>query len=168
LGIFVVLIIIGSWPTENYPDDPPIGPRSETPVENDLTQDEINSLKSENPTGNEIYNRLQLEDRQDQPAAVEGFNYSGKWWVWENDIRVGYFMIAQNGNFFNFEYYYFDQKIADGTGEYDGTYLYSTNFNFYEDNQEYAFSFGSNDLGKSWMGQTYVNGQPTNARLIKG
>jgi len=166
LGIFVVLIIIGSWPPENNPIEPEVGPGSETPEVTDLPEEEINWPQSENPNGNEIYDNLQLEENYDQPT-LEVFNYSGKWWLWENDIRSGYFLISQNGNYFQFDYYYFDQKVGNGTGEYDGTYIYTTEFDLFADDQVYAFSFGSYDQGKSWDGQTFVNGLPTLARLIK-
>jgi hypothetical protein len=166
LGIFVVLIIIiGSWPEEDYLYDPVIGPKSETPAVTDLPEEEKISPQGETRSGNEIY-KLQPEENYDQPT-LEVFNYSGKWWLWENDIRSGYFLISQNGNYFQFDYYYFDQKVGNGTGEYDGTYIYTTEFDLFADDQVYAFSFGSYDQGKSWDGQTFVNGLPTLARLIK-
>jgi hypothetical protein len=165
LGIFVVIIIIASLPDSNNQENLPIE-SSITTVEEDeeFNQKEIQRLRENNPTGTEIYNSLELEE--EVPPISAGFNYSGKWWVWENGIRSGYFLISQNGNYFNFEYYYFDEKVGEGTGEYNGTYLYSTAFNVFGDTNQYGFTFGSYDQGKSWEGQTFVNGIATNASLI--
>lgn len=102
----------------------------------------------------------------DQPAATE-FDYSGKWWLWENDVRSGYLLINQNGYDFTFEYYYFDAKVAEGKGVYDGTHLYSTSFLFYDSPGEYSFSFGSDDQGITWYGQTSANELVSESELTR-
>ncbi|MEP0711423.1 toll/interleukin-1 receptor domain-containing protein [Algoriphagus sp.] len=162
LGIFVALLILGLWPTdENYDDY-----QDQEPTNQELTAEDINTLREDNPNGTEIYDNLELTDEPiaDQPAQA-GFDYSGKWWLWENGVRMGYILIKQNGAHFSFDYYYFDQKVGEGTGEYDGTYLYSTLFSIYEAGSNYGFSFGSNDGGKSWFGQTFSDNLPANAEL---
>lgn len=137
-------------------------------VENELSQADINQLREENPTGNEIFESLQLEDENTANTPAEAvFDYSGKWWIWQDGVRMGYILIKQNGYFFTFDYYYFDQKTGEGTGEFDGTYLYTTQFRMYGDPNNYGFSFGSNDGGVNWFGQTFNNGSPANAELRK-
>jgi hypothetical protein len=167
LGIFVALLILGLWPTEdanydNYYDDEQIG--------EDLSQADINTLREGNPTGTDIYDSFQLDSDpvpdQTSPAV---FNYSGKWWLWQDGIRMGYFLIKQNGYYFNYDYYYFDEKTGYGTGEFDGSYLYSTSFIMYNDpNSNYGFNFESLDGGISWAGNTYYNTAPTYTELRKG
>ncbi|SFB46177.1 toll/interleukin-1 receptor domain-containing protein [Algoriphagus aquimarinus] len=167
LLVLIVIIIISLIPDEetyydeNYDD-------GGVQVENELSQADINQLREENPTGNEIFESLQLND-EDAPPPVEQavFDYSGKWWVWQDGVRMGYILIKQNGYFFTFDYYYFDQKTGEGTGEFDGTYLYTTQFRMYGDSNNYGFSFGSNDGGVNWFGQTFNNGSPANAELRK-
>lgn len=143
LGSFVAIIILAqlcNMPTDDYVYDP-------------------NAFVTEST----LDNSGQIP--QTQEAVVEEFDYSGKWWLWENGMRSGYLMISQNGFNFNFEYYYFDNKVAYGTGVYDGTYIYSTSFFFYDAPGEYSFSFGSDDQGISWYGQTTANGLVSNSEL---
>ncbi len=179
LGLFIVLMIIMISSDEfqkgyqeeingtSDSNDDPIE-NIDQQADNSISQSEINSLREENPSGNEIYNDLQVdEDPTPNQPAQAGFDYSGKWWLREEGVRMGYFLINQNGNYFNFDYYYFDQKVGEGTGEYDGTYLYSTLFKIYDDPKVYGFSFGSIDGGISWYGQTFNNNLPANAELIK-
>ena len=163
----IVLIIIGLIPDEEtYYDDTLADGGGQ--VENELSQADINQLREENPTGNEIFESLQLEDENTANTPVEAvFDYSGKWWVWQDGVRMGYILIKQNGYFFTFDYYYFDQKTGEGTGEFDGTYLYTTQFRMYGDSNNYGFSFGSNDGGVNWFGQTFNNGSRANAELRK-
>lgn len=165
LGVFVALIIIGAWPTEevDYDDF-----TYDEQVNDELSQEDINTLREENPTGTELFESLQFDNdpAPNQPSQA-GFDYSGKWWLWEDGVRIGYILIKQNGNYFNFDYYYFDQKVGQGTGEYDGTYLYSTLFKIYDDPNNYGFSFGSLDGGISWLGQKFNNNSPADAELRK-
>ncbi|PZX52777.1 TIR domain-containing protein [Algoriphagus ratkowskyi] len=177
LGVFVVLmiIIISSDDFQKGYQEGKNGTREsyDDPIDNsdgqsgpNLNLSEPNTLRDENPTGTDIIENLPLENN---PAPIQpsqtGFDYSGKWWLWENGVRMGYILIKQNGNFFNFDYYYFDQKVGEGTGEYDGEYLYSTLFTIFEAGSNYGFSFGSNDGGKNWYGQTYNDNLPANAEL---
>jgi hypothetical protein len=122
---------------------------------------EQQQAREANPIGNEIFESLQLKEPE-QPAD---FDYSGKWWLFEDNVRKGYFMISQTGNYFDFEFYYFDQRIGHGKGEYDGVYLFSTTFIIDNDPNNYAFSFGSNDRGKNWVAQTFNNNTSANAEL---
>ncbi|WP_339864030.1 toll/interleukin-1 receptor domain-containing protein [uncultured Algoriphagus sp.] len=175
LGIFVVLMIVMISSDEfqqGYQDGLTNSENSyeaeDVQVDDQLSKDEINTLREEKPTGNEIYNSLELEDEPASPqyeAAV--FDYSGKWWVWQEGVRMGYIFIKQNGYYFTFDYYYFDQKTGEGSGEFDGTYIYSTVFRIYGDNNSYGFKFGSNNGGISWYGQNYKNNSPASAELIK-
>lgn len=167
LIVLIVLIIIGLIPDEEtYYDDTLDDGGGQ--VENELSQADINQLREENPTGNDIFESLQLDDETTTtPPAEAVFDYSGKWWIWQDGVRMGYILIKQNGYFFTFDYYYFDQKTGEGTGEFDGTYLYTTQFRMYGDSNNYGFSFGSNDGGVNWIGQTFNNGSPANAELRK-
>ena len=161
------MIIIFSWPSDNQALEPSIDPDSDSLAIYYLPDDEELSPDSKNPNGDENYINPQPENSYDQ-QTLDLFNYSGKWWLWENEIRSGYLLISQNGNYFQFDYYYFDQKVGSGTGKYDGTYLFSTEFDLYSDNEKCSWYFESYDQGTSWDGQTYVNGTPiTVARLIK-
>jgi hypothetical protein len=168
LLVFVVLIIIGLIPDEDAYYEPDPIDNSEKQVDDQLSQADINQLREEKPAGNEIYESLTLQDGDDTTAATDAvFDYSGKWWIWQDGVRMGYILIKQNGYYFSFDYYYFDQKTGEGTGEFDGTYLYTTLFRMYGDANNYGFSFGSNDGGISWFGQTFNNGSPANAELRK-
>lgn len=165
LIVFVVLLLIALIPDDeaSYDDTNNI---SGEQVDNQLSQAGISQLPEDNPTGNETFENLEFEDDPVTPPPVQaGFDYSGKWWLYENGIRVGYFLINQNGAYYTFGYYYFDTKVGEGTGEYDGTYLYSTSFGLYNNPGIYSFSFGSNTRGESWVGQTQANGLLTNAEL---
>lgn len=144
-GIVGFLVLIGMC----VPDEQPYQPIIET----DKTAEA------------DLSGRIPEQNRPVEVQPEEEFNYSGKWWIWENGLRSGYLLITQNGFNFDFEYYYFDIKVAEGTGEYDGTYLYSTSFVFYDSPGEYSFSFGSDDQGVSWYGQTSANGLVTNSEL---
>ncbi|REG83426.1 toll/interleukin-1 receptor domain-containing protein [Algoriphagus antarcticus] len=178
LGVFVVLmiVVISSEDFQNgYQEglngsntiyDDPID-NSGAQVDNELSQAEITQLREDSPAGNEISENFQLENEQvTPPAAQAGFDYSGKWWLWEDGIRSGFILINQNGSYFTFEYYYLNEKVGQGTGEYDGTYLYSTLF-VINDQSLYSFSFGSNTGGESWVGQTQAIGVISAAELRK-
>ena len=121
LGIFVVLLIL-MISSEDFQEGYQEGLNGTKTVVNnkDLSQQvDINTLREENPSGNEIYESLELDnDRTIPPAEVADFNYSGKWWVWQDGVRMGYLQIKQDGYFFTFDYYYFEQKTGEGTGEY--------------------------------------------------
>ncbi|MDI1322387.1 MAG: toll/interleukin-1 receptor domain-containing protein [Algoriphagus sp.] len=144
-GIVGFLVLIGMC----VPDEPAYEPIIETD----------NTVQTDVSTEN-----TEQAPLSDQPVTTE-FDYSGKWWIWENGMRSGYLLINQDGFNFNFEYYYFDNKVAEGTGVYDGTYLYSTSFVFYNSPGEYSFSFGSDDQGVSWYGQTVANGLVSTSEL---
>lgn len=168
LLVFVVIIIISLIPDEDTYYDPEPIDNSEELIDDQLSQAEANRLREDNPTGNEIYENLDFDDTEDTSVATDAvFDYSGKWWIWQDGVRMGYILINQNGYYFTFDYYYFDQKTGEGTGEFDGTYIYSTQFRMYGDPNNYGFSFGSNDGGVSWFGQTFNNGSPANAELRK-
>jgi hypothetical protein len=88
LEVFLVILIIGSRPEEDFSYDPEIGPDSETPLVINLPEEERMSPQS----GHEIY-KIQPEEICDEPA-LEVFNYSGKWGLCENEIRSGYYLIC--------------------------------------------------------------------------
>lgn len=169
LGIFVVLMII-MISSEDFQKGYQAGLNGTDPVtENeDNSQKDLNTLQEEDPAGNEIFESLKLKDNASSPSVGEAaFDYSGKWWIWQDGARMGYLHINQDDYLFTFDYYYFDQKIGEGTGEFDGTYLYSTKFRMYNEPNEYGFIFGSYDGGISWVGETSNNGSPANAELRK-
>ncbi|MEB2779852.1 toll/interleukin-1 receptor domain-containing protein [Algoriphagus sp. C2-6-M1] len=166
LIVFIVLLILALIPDDDAYYDMDTSDTAGNQVGEELSQLDINTLQEENPASNEIYESLQLEaDAAPTPTVEAGFDYSGKWWLYENGIRSGYFIIHQNGGYYTFDYYYFDNHVGEGTGEYDGTYLYSTSFGLYDTQGSYSFSFGSNTRGESWVGQTQANGLLTNAEL---
>ncbi len=148
-GIVGFLVLVGMC----VPDEPAYEPFFDSTTETENTAEE--NVIDENPA--------QISDF-DQEAST-GFDYSGKWWLWENGMRSGYLQIIQDGFNFNFEYYYFDNKVAEGTGIYDGTSLTSTSFIFYDSPGEYSFSFGSDDQGVTWYGQTSANGLVSESEL---
>lgn len=168
LLVLVVMLVISMIPDEDSYYDQDLVSTENDLGDEQLSQEEINTLREENPTGNEIYESLELDDGEDTSVASDAvFDFSGKWWVWQEGVRMGYIFIKQNGYYFTFDYYYFDQKTGEGTGEFDGTYIYSTVFRMYGDNNSYGFKFGSNNGGISWYGQNFKNNSPASAELIK-
>ncbi|WPR76475.1 toll/interleukin-1 receptor domain-containing protein [Algoriphagus sp. NG3] len=168
LGIFVVLIIlmVSSKDFQQGFEEGLNGAVSANENEA-LTQEDINAQREENPTGNEIYEDRKLEETPPSATQTAVFDYSGKWWLWEEGVRMGYILIKQNGYYFTFDYYFFNQKTGEGTGEFDGTYLYSTQFKLIGDPNNYGFTFGSYDGGIIWVGQTFNNGIPATAEIRK-
>ena len=175
LGIFVVLMIImissedfQQGFREGYNGSSSLNNDPKGQLDDELNQAEINSLSEEKPTGNNKFESSELKENSDtSPAKLAVFDYSGKWWLWQEGVRMGYILIKQNDFYFTFDYYYFDQKTGEGTGEFDGTYIYTSQFKMYGDPNNYGFSFGSNDGGVTWFGQTFNNGSPANAELRK-
>ncbi|WP_057935934.1 toll/interleukin-1 receptor domain-containing protein [Algoriphagus resistens] len=163
---FVVLLLIGLIPEDEALTDISPTTQNEEMVDGQQNLAESNTPMDDNPAGNEFNEGLLPEENPSTPPAAQaGFDYSGKWWLYENGIRAGYFLLEQNGAYYSFDYYYFDNKVGEGTGEYDGTYLYSTTFGLYDDQGSYSFSFGSANSGESWVGQTQANGLVSSAEL---
>ncbi|MCE7056999.1 toll/interleukin-1 receptor domain-containing protein [Algoriphagus sp. AGSA1] len=168
LGIFVVLIVL-MISSEDFQKGYQEGLNGTPATETDkLSQADINTLSEDNPAGTVTYENLESNNNNTAPPASQAsFDYSGKWWIWEEGVRMGYIVINQDGFYFTFDYYFFNQKTGEGTGEYDGTYLYSTQFKIIGDPNNYGFTFGSNDGGISWVGQTFNNGIPATAEMRK-
>ncbi|OYX24133.1 MAG: hypothetical protein B7Z16_01040 [Algoriphagus sp. 32-45-6] len=111
-----------------------------------------------NPNGNEIYNSLTFEKIPE---------FSGKWWLYENDIRSGFFQIRQNGAEFTFDYYLFNVQVGKGNGYFDDGYLVTESFTMKDTPGNYGFSFISPDEGKTWKGEIYSDQQTSPAYLVK-
>lgn len=179
LGLFIVLMIIiissdefqqgyqeGMNGTNEIYDDPI--ENSDQRPDNSISQSEIYNLPEENPAGIETFNDLQYDNEIAPDQSSEAvYDYSGKWWIMQEGVRMGYLLIKQDGYFFNFDYYYFEQKTGEGTGEFDGTYIYSTLFKIFNDDNVYSFAFGSPDGGVTWQGQNFKNNSPANAVFVR-
>ncbi len=116
-------------------------------------------IRKSNPEGEEIQKSLSLEEEIPE--------FSGKWWLRENGIRVGYFEIAQIGNEFSFNYYLFNTEIGRGTGRFDENILYSTYFEIDQSTDNVSFAFQIANDGKSWVGQTQTSQQISEATLSR-
>lgn len=164
LGIFVALLLFGLIPDEDasdtYVDD--------ATIENeDITDDydeESNANLSVTP---QVPEQEKTQNPSEELSATVPYDYSGKWWLWENGVRSGYLIIHSASNTFKFDYYYFNTKTGQGTGEYDGTEIYSTSFQLYDNPGNYSFVFGSYDGGITWEGYTHANNITTNAALVR-
>lgn len=167
LGISVALIIIGSIVNHDEIDSSLVDTSTEY-VYNQRSQDEVNQ-QQDNKQSEPNYE----QNIETAPPPTADFDYtaevdySGKWLLWQNGDRSGYFKINQNGHYFNFEFYYNNIKVGEGTGEFDGKEFYSTLFLMYNDNNIYNFSFGTNDGGESWEGATYANATFATAKLVR-
>ena len=112
-----------------------------------------------NPNGTEIYNSLTFEEKIP--------DFSGSWWLYEKDIRSGYFQINQSGSNFSFVYYLFDTKVGAGTGYFENNTLVTETFVLDESPGQYGFMFETQDGGQSWQGQTFANQEVSPAYLVK-
>lgn len=94
---------------------------------------------------------------------------SGKWWLKENGVRMGYFIIAQDGSDFTFDYYYFDQLSGKGYGALlpDEGAIYSEEFTLNDTRNPAGFAFQSFDNYNSWTGLVQKYGIENNATLSR-
>lgn len=175
LGSFVgFLLLVGLCNPEEYPLEPAIDypTQEESNVvdpENIIPDQESKPSNSGqgsqadprvvNPNGTEIYNSLTLKETP--------FEFGGKWWLYENDIRSGYFQIVQEGARFTFNYYLFNVHVGSGSGYFQDGYLISDKFIMKDNPETFGFSFYSEDQGKTWLGQTYSGQQTSPAYLVK-
>lgn len=116
-------------------------------------------IRKSNPEGREIYESLSLEEKIPE--------FSGKWWLRENGIRVGYFEIIQIDNEFSFIYYLFNKEVGRGTGRFDENILYSTYFEIDQSTDNVSFAFQIANDGQSWVGQTQTSQQISEATLSR-
>ena len=172
IGIFILLALI---PSQEVPYDDPYyleedSTATDQPEESNEENSEISANgnlgtnssvdpRVTNPDGNEIYNSLTFE------AQVPEFE--GKWWLYENGIRSGFFQIEQNGTEFSFGYYLFNVPVGSGKGHFENGYLVSDSFLMNDSPGTYGFSFFTQDDGTNWIGQTFANQQVSEAYLIK-
>jgi len=115
--------------------------------------------RNTNPSGTEIYNSLTFEDKIP--------DFSGKWWLYENGIRSGYFQISQSGSEFSFSYYLFDLPVGNGKGYYENNGIVTETFIMNDASGNYGFSFLTEDEGKTWIGQTYADQITSPSYLVK-
>lgn len=94
---------------------------------------------------------------------------SGKWWLKENGVRMGYFIISQEGSDFTFDYYYFDQLSGKGYGSFvaDQNAVFSEEFTLNDTRDPAGFAFQSNDNWNSWIGLVQKYGIENNATLSR-
>ncbi len=174
-GVVGFFILIGLMaPSEevnqNYDDEPiaayqdPTQTQAETqnyPSADDPSRNLSGSAdpRTTNPSGTEIYNSLTLEDKIP--------DFSGKWWLYENGIRSGYFQFSQSGSEFAFTYYLFDVPVGSGTGYYEDKGIVSETFIMNDAPGNYGFAFLTEDAGKTWIGQTFANQMTSQSHLVK-
>ena len=165
-GVVGFLLLIGMCvpdTTEPYAEPDPIVQEEgqkhnlfEEPIQQDLTK------KFTDPTPNQsdqsIYNQLSIAP-----------DFSGKWWLRENGLRMGYFIISQEGNEFTFDYYYFDQLSGRGYGEYlaDESAIYSEEFALNDTRNPAGFAFITSDEGVTWTGTVQKYAIENNATLSR-
>lgn len=128
----------------------------EEPIQQDNTSDY--SEPSPNQTDQSIYNQLSIAP-----------DLSGKWWLKENGVRMGYFIISQEGAEFTFEYYYFDQLSGRGYGSYSAAEkaIYSEEFALSDTRNPAGFAFITSDNGTSWTGMVQKYAIENNATLSR-
>jgi hypothetical protein len=118
-------------------------------------------LRTTKPDGQEIYESLTFAE------SVPDF--SGKWWLRENGLRMGYFIISQEGTDFTFDYYYFDQLSGRGYGSYVASdkAIYSEEFALNDTRNPAQFAFVTTDNGSTWTGLVQKYAIENNATLSK-
>ena len=164
-GLVAFFALIGLM---NRPEDPTYEDQNTAQTEEQSdppSSDRVGTISSEgdpritNPEGNEIYNSLTF--KKTAP------NFAGKWWLYENGIRSGYFEINQSNDQFSFTYFLFDTPVGSGTGYFKDNYLISELFTLKDAQGDYGFKFQTPDDGKSWIGETYSNQVISQSYLVK-
>lgn len=163
-GIVGFLILIGMC----VPDETeyPINPNPIVKKDNPKTpflKDSIPQGKTANPAA------IQADDQSTYNDISLAPDISGKWWLRENGLRMGYFIITQDGSDFTFDYYFFDQLSGRGYGSYVATEsaIYSMDFTLNDTQNPAGFAFVTTDGGRNWSGLVQKYAIENNATLSR-
>jgi len=150
LGIFVVLIIIGSWPDENFQEDLIDGNGTEQKNQEELTAEELNQLRESNPEETEVYDNLSLSSPNTNEGIVE--DISGYWLLSDNQGNTSTLVFNQYVDDFEFiEYNVLNIEIGEGVGSISGNQLSADYYNsLVQVNGKIKLSTSTN--GQSWSG----------------
>jgi len=153
LGIFVVIIILASLPYDDKTDDPPIGPGNEIVKDDDLSQEELDRLKNENPAGNEIYNSLKLEDNPSKNSNTsKAIFVSGNWVLYLEGEQGSVLVMNQGPEEIAFqEYNAFNVAVGSGLGILEGNEM---EFDYYNSvvNINGQIYLSTQNNGQTWEG----------------
>lgn len=163
LGVFVVIIIIASLPNESEIENIDPNPIGLDLDQKNITPEEAEKLREENPEGNEIYNSLQL--KEDTSGNI--IQVAGNWILYLEGESGSTLILTQSGENVEFqEYNVFNVKIGNGSGYLENNQLLFDYYNSVVDmNAKIVFSTQNN--GKSWEGRiTFpLNGASNNVAL---
>ncbi|RAI88292.1 toll/interleukin-1 receptor domain-containing protein [Algoriphagus yeomjeoni] len=154
LGVFVVLMIL-MISSEEFQEGFQAGLNgTEMGIENEgFSDDEINKLREENPTGNEIYDQLSGSNSEANELDIQ--DISGYWLLSDNQGNTSTLVFNQDNNDFEFvEYNVFNVAIGQGSGSIDENQLSADYYNsLVQINGNLKLSSTSN--GQSWSGTIY-------------
>jgi hypothetical protein len=157
--LFLVGMCVPDESENNYQPDPIAQEDKQvsTLIDDPIQQDEITN-PAPSQSDQSIYNELSLAP-----------DITGKWWLKENGVRMGYFIITQEGNDFTFDYYYFDQFSGKGYGSYVASEraIYSEEFILNDTRNPAGFAFVTPDEGGSWSGIVQKYAIENNATLSR-
>jgi len=161
-GIVGFLILIGMCVPD--PDYPEVDTNS---YNGDKAQADI---RTQNPEGNEIYNKLQPENQNNpptQPSVDDGdlLDVSGYWFLRDTEGNQSTLAFTQTGTEFGFyEYNILNVQIGYGSGKIDGNVFYSDYFNSLV-GVGGQIELSTNDSGRSWSGIVTIPSRNTSSQI---
>ncbi|MEB2777621.1 toll/interleukin-1 receptor domain-containing protein [Algoriphagus sp. D3-2-R+10] len=146
LGVFVLLIIIGSWPEGDYYQADVTGGSSTEKI----AIEEFEKLKDSNSERNETYDNLPLSNSESNEAFAE--DISGYWLLSDNQGNTSTLVFNQYNDDIQFiEYNVFNVAIGEGTGSINQNQLSADYYNSLV--QIYGkLKLSTSTNGQSWSG----------------
>lgn len=163
-GIVGFLVLLGMCvPEPEYPET--------FPNDNNTGGEETQAdIRTENPGGNEIYNKLQQEIQENAPVQpsvdeTDLMDVSGYWFLRDTEGNQSTLAFTQTGPEFTFyEYNILNVQIGYGSGRIEGNVFYSEYFNSFVDVGG-QIELSTNDSGRSWSGIVTIPSRNTSSQI---